>query len=231
MYMGISAAFTGEDSAVLCMAAHDTVYLVDYAIREIKLDKVNDPDYDRIAQHAREMIRRYEKNNFIKFIGAGLPVTLASAAPTVCSRLWLDLDIVPIVIDDDRFISESSFWEAKRVDEQADSMARKCLMYVSPEFPLWYTNNHPGTLAPPWCLSFMLASGATSNRTPHSRHICLPLITASKRVVKQRGTARCILHMSCETRRLRLPSSAARPRVAAWLSCAIPSCGSLDWQE
>jgi hypothetical protein len=49
--------------------------------------------------------------------------------------LWLDLDIVPIVVlderedeDEDGRKREKDFWDLKRVDEQADSMVRKCVM-------------------------------------------------------------------------------------------------------
>lgn len=129
--MGISATFTGKDKAVVAIAAHDTVYLVDYYIKEINLEDSKDPDHDRIAQNVIEQIQMYEEKNFIKFVGAGLPVSLATVSPTLCSRLWLELDIVPIVMHADRFITASSFWESRRVDEQADSMARKCLMYAN----------------------------------------------------------------------------------------------------
>ena len=42
----------------------------------------------------------------------------------------MDLDIVPIV---EEFESKNStYWDAKCVDEQADSMARKCIMHFGP---------------------------------------------------------------------------------------------------
>jgi alpha,alpha-trehalose phosphorylase (configuration-retaining) len=49
--------------------------------------------------------------------------------------LWLDLDIVPIVVlaeredeGEENRKGEKHFWNVKRVDEQADSMVRKCVM-------------------------------------------------------------------------------------------------------
>lgn len=68
-----------------------------------------------------------------KFVGAGLPTELLENAPKLCSRLWLDLDIVPISIvpeieEYERRWKKRSFWNSKCVDEQADSMARKCIM-------------------------------------------------------------------------------------------------------
>jgi hypothetical protein len=51
--------------------------------------------------------------------------------------LWLDLDIVPITVvnesededeDEENRKGEKNIWNVKRVDEQADSMVRKCVM-------------------------------------------------------------------------------------------------------
>jgi hypothetical protein len=51
--------------------------------------------------------------------------------------LWLDLDIVPITVlagrededeDEEDRKGEKNFRNVKRVDEQADSMVRKCVM-------------------------------------------------------------------------------------------------------
>lgn len=50
-------------------------------------------------------------------------------SPSLCSRLWLELDIIPIVMrPDDDLNKRNNFWDVKRVDEQADSMARKCIL-------------------------------------------------------------------------------------------------------
>lgn len=78
-------------------------------------------------------LEAYEHENLCKFVGAGLPVELLKRAPQLCSRLWLDLDIVPISIKPEVESHEAeagdpSFWATKCVDEQADSMARKCVM-------------------------------------------------------------------------------------------------------
>ncbi len=76
----------------------------------------------------------YEHENLAKFVGAGLPLELLKKAPRLCSRLWLELDIVPISVipevegHDSGEPNERGYWSAKCVDEQADSMARKCVM-------------------------------------------------------------------------------------------------------
>jgi alpha,alpha-trehalose phosphorylase (configuration-retaining) len=81
-------------------------------------------------------LQAYERKNFCKFIGAGLPYELMEKAPKLCSRLWAELDTVPIAMHPDGEGHSSNhknkeYWDLKCVDEQADSMARKCIMYVS----------------------------------------------------------------------------------------------------
>jgi len=73
-----------------------------------------------------------------KIVGAAIPQALDRKIPNLCSRLWKELDILPLVLDEyneprqqsDRG-SYATFlgWKEKHVDEQADSMARKCVRF------------------------------------------------------------------------------------------------------
>jgi hypothetical protein len=132
LYIGISAVFADDHTAVVALAIHDTVYLVDFSVKHIMLDDALRMGQDVIAEYVIDTIQDYEHRNFSKFIGAGLPTTLKYMSPSLCSRLWLELDIVPIVMRPDDEHKEKSFWDVKRVDEQADSMARKCIMNFGP---------------------------------------------------------------------------------------------------
>ncbi|KAI0376251.1 glycosyltransferase family 4 protein [Hypomontagnella monticulosa] len=130
LFLGISAVVSDNDTVVLSIATHDHTYLIDYMVEHLKL---NDPEHkgeDVIADYVISQVQKYERENFVKFVGAGLPLNLKDLSPTLNSRLWLDIDIVPIDFDVDS--SESSFWDDKNVDEQADSMARKCVMVFGP---------------------------------------------------------------------------------------------------
>ena len=64
-----------------------------------------------------------------KFLGVGISETLFNEiSPQLPSRLWAELDVVPMVFRMGlSYPNEKQ--EEQRVDEQADSMARKCLMY------------------------------------------------------------------------------------------------------
>lgn len=110
--------------------------MVDFCVQSVDLaDK--QISQDAIADFVIMKLESYEKEIVSKFIGAGIPYELMKKSPQLCSRLWLELDIVPITMmphsqglqmnSKDR----TSFWNSKCVDEQADSMARKCIMYVS----------------------------------------------------------------------------------------------------
>lgn len=125
--------FSDSHSAVVAVAIHDPTYLVDFSVKTIQLSSDLDSEHDPFTDHVINELQTYEHHNLSKFVGAGLPLFLLKKCPTLCSRLWLELDIVPISIspESEHLESESrdrSFWDAKCVDEQADSMARKCLM-------------------------------------------------------------------------------------------------------
>jgi hypothetical protein len=63
-----------------------------------------------------------------KFIGCGISSSVLDHSGLLCSRLWLELDIVPIVIPAPAETSHNGHWIEKPIDEQADSMARKSIM-------------------------------------------------------------------------------------------------------
>jgi hypothetical protein len=139
----LSAVFVDESTVAVAYAVHNTVYLLDYAVKHISLhDEEEEEAQDkgektpqawdqRIARRIVKGIEKYEHENFIKFLGVGLPTTLKQMSPSLCPKLWLELDMVPIVLmpdGHDELDSVGSFWDAKGVEEQADSMARKCIL-------------------------------------------------------------------------------------------------------
>lgn len=90
---------------------------------------------DPIADFVVESLRKYQKKSLCKYIGGGLPVDLERVSPSLCSRLWSELDLVPLSLWPDQEGSEKdmegfTFWKDRGVDEQADSMARKSITYV-----------------------------------------------------------------------------------------------------
>ncbi|RYP08384.1 hypothetical protein DL764_001953 [Monosporascus ibericus] len=126
IFLGIAAAVNG-DTVSVALAAHDQTYLLDYAIEHLALKDDSHEGEDIIADYVVQKVEDYEHRNLVKFIGAGLASHITKMSPTLCSRLWLDADIVPIVLSP-KGKDLSSLWEEKELDEQADSMARKCVI-------------------------------------------------------------------------------------------------------
>ncbi|KAI0145134.1 family 4 glycosyltransferase [Xylariaceae sp. FL1272] len=128
LFLGISAV-ESDDNTTVSLAAHDHTYLLDFVVEHLS-GKDAWGDKDVITDYVLDRVQKYEHENFVKFVGAGLPATLKKMSPTLCSRLWLEIDVIPIVVSVDG--EEASFWDMKNVDEQADSMARKCVMNFGP---------------------------------------------------------------------------------------------------
>jgi hypothetical protein len=130
VYAGISAAFSYHQTAVVAVAIRDSTYLLDFSVATIELNGDPQEGEDRIVDYVINELETYGRNNLSKYIGAGVPCDLIKKSPTLGSRLWLELDIVPISIEPEAKKSEKEicFWSVKFVDEQADSMARKCIL-------------------------------------------------------------------------------------------------------
>jgi glycosyltransferase involved in cell wall biosynthesis len=128
--LGLSVVHINDSTVAVAMAVHDSVYCIDFSVHQIELSK--DDSIDAIADRAIPALKDYETEHFFKFVGCGVPTKLHALSPTLCSRLWLELDIVPIVLRPDGDNPEASFWDVKNVDEQADSMSRKCIMHFGP---------------------------------------------------------------------------------------------------
>jgi hypothetical protein len=130
--VGISASFSDSNSAVVAIAFHDSIYLHDFTIKQLDLTDTSSSIDNLITQYIINELRTFEHKKFVKFVGAGIPGNLTKLAPLLSSRLWAELDIVPISLrsreEPGTGSKHDSFWDKKSVDEQADSMARKCIM-------------------------------------------------------------------------------------------------------
>lgn len=113
---------------IVAVAVHDTTYLVDFSTEHLPFNEAHSHTKDVIADYVIGIVQKYEQDNLAKIVGAGLSEILQSMSPNLCSRLWLDIDVIPIVMGTECDPERPSFWDAKHVDEQSDSMARKCVM-------------------------------------------------------------------------------------------------------
>lgn len=115
----------------LAVAFHDSIYLHDFTIKQLNLKGVSSITENNITTYLVNELRRYENNNLVKCVGAGIPGNVTKIAPRLSSRLWTELDTVPISLKTPAEpcvgSKHYSYWDKKPVDEQADSMARKCI--------------------------------------------------------------------------------------------------------
>jgi alpha,alpha-trehalose phosphorylase (configuration-retaining) len=84
-----------------------------------------------LANHIISSIFKYQQDHLYKFAGAGVTKRLATMSPQLPSRLWLELDIVPMVFEQGLKTTGVPI-DVISVDEESDKMARKCLMQFGP---------------------------------------------------------------------------------------------------
>ncbi|KAH7922837.1 glycosyltransferase family 4 protein [Leucogyrophana mollusca] len=180
MWVGIAGSLVnGNKSFEIALSVHDSVYSTDFASALIPYTP-NDPakTATEIEAHVLETIRRFSREHLCKFLGAGVTLSLLKECPNLCTRLWLETDIVPIVfnikpfhtdsltrpnvkhrissttgsyvpsgsetptvyVDASPLVGQNNLQAGvanklpipRTLDEQADSAARKCLMYFGP---------------------------------------------------------------------------------------------------
>ncbi|KAJ5514066.1 Glycosyl transferase family 1 [Penicillium fimorum] len=143
IYAGISGNFDDNHVSSIAIAIRDTTYLLDFIENKFT-------DGDACAKIITDFIiaklKAYSQHHMEKFIGISMPEDVANHCPRLCPRLWAELDIVPLVLSNvsliDRMSVEqfdedetprTSGWDAKTVDEQAESMARKGVRLFGPD--------------------------------------------------------------------------------------------------
>jgi hypothetical protein len=86
-----------------------------------------------LSDHLVDTIQRYENDHHCKILGAGITQHVIDMSPNLPSRLWAELDILPFVFDRKlKAPLAEKLHIGLTVDEEADSMARKCLMFFGP---------------------------------------------------------------------------------------------------
>ncbi|KAL0262108.1 hypothetical protein SLS55_003545 [Diplodia seriata] len=156
LYLGLSARQDHQGLIEIGIASHDGTYSIDFAVWVLGDDKRdngtssngNSPYPSRshtpalpLAEEDREKVLtdfflskvlEYQKEHHYKFVGAGITKTLVSLSPQLPSRLWWELDIVPLVFEHGLENPNGEPAEVVTIDEEADSMARKSLMFFGP---------------------------------------------------------------------------------------------------
>lgn len=181
MWAGVAGSPINNNTQYeIALSVHDSVYATDFSSTVIPYTpgKLEQTAKD-IEVHVLDTLRKFSNEHLCKFLGAGVTLSLLKESPNICTRLWLDLDIVPIVFNIKPFHTDSAtstnikhrissttgsyvpsgaetptvYIDAaqlsatsphlvpeaagrmpipRTLDEQADSAARKCIMYFGP---------------------------------------------------------------------------------------------------
>ncbi len=128
LWAGLAVRPEAGPELAIGLSLEDGVYNVDF-----RVDKLSFPESLSIEERRlsiEELILRnlqtYQKEHLSKILGVGVTIELDCAAPHLCSRLWSELDVVPMIFEGATVIGTAE--ESTDVDELADSVARKCLM-------------------------------------------------------------------------------------------------------
>ncbi|QDS69987.1 hypothetical protein FKW77_003199 [Venturia effusa] len=136
LYVGIAATRRDNGQLSIYLSFNDGTYSVDFS--EHTFDNPTDdltPEAlsAALSDYLAGTIQQYEQAHQCKIQGAGLTKCLIDLSPKLPSRLWAELDILTFIFD--RGLEAPlarSMPNSVTVDEEADSMARKCLMFFGP---------------------------------------------------------------------------------------------------
>jgi hypothetical protein len=135
IYAGISILFSDQHASVIAISIRDTTYLLDFI--EKVFDHGMQPSAEETTEFVITRLRAYGEKHLEKVIGAAMGEHVAHRCLKLCSRLWAELDIIPLVLPQstslDRYTAretgpgQSFAWDTRTIDEQAEAMSRKCV--------------------------------------------------------------------------------------------------------
>jgi len=154
LFIGIAVQSGPHGSLDVGFASHDGTYSIDFAVTSLTITSdrsgastpaegpsgtstpVSQDDLpDFLVDFLITKLSSYQKEHLYKFTGAGINENALRYSPLLAARLWQELDIVTLVMPDDLSPDQMRAERSKHtvlVDEEADSMARKALLYVYP---------------------------------------------------------------------------------------------------
>ncbi|KAF9452267.1 glycosyltransferase family 4 protein [Macrolepiota fuliginosa MF-IS2] len=101
MWAGVAGAIINNNTEFeIAVSVHDSVYSTDFASMAVAYNP-NTPEKNAktIEQTVLQILRKFSIEHLCKFLGAGITLTLLRETPNICTRLWLDMDIVPFVFN------------------------------------------------------------------------------------------------------------------------------------
>ncbi|KAJ5674361.1 uncharacterized protein N7477_004295 [Penicillium maclennaniae] len=132
IFAGILVEISPESECHVAIALRDETYLLDF------IESTFTAPTSHSCTQIIAALRRYSDLHSEKILGVAISRFLHDRMPGLCPQLWTELDIVPIILDE-----ESDFnaipetltrihFERKPIDEQAESLSRKCIRFFGP---------------------------------------------------------------------------------------------------
>ncbi|KAL2872556.1 UDP-Glycosyltransferase/glycogen phosphorylase [Aspergillus lucknowensis] len=135
IFGGVAVRFHLMTGATLALAVRDSSYPLDFAQFEFPSGSRRD-GWAGLTEFISAKARDYQEKHSQKFVGSAMSSDLCERCPDLCSRLWAELDIIPIVL---RHTEEKVSWGLYEenlvhmsLDEHAESIARKCIRFFGP---------------------------------------------------------------------------------------------------
>jgi len=137
IYAGFSV-WTMDSISTVSLAIRDTTYLLDFIQRDMSAGETG-PNHGVITNYILSRLKRFTDEHSEKFMGLAMPQRVATLCPELCSRLWAELDVIPLVLPEERHLLEQKSQrdlptgvgiESREIGEQAESMGRKCVRLV-----------------------------------------------------------------------------------------------------
>lgn len=128
LYVGIAGTFADGKSQI-AIALRNETYLLDFLEQDFKGSGLETVICDFIITE----LQNYSNIHAEKILGAAFTKSFHVHCPSLCPRLWLELDIVPILLNEELGAERTVGTEAvahpsgKDIDEQAESVSRKCI--------------------------------------------------------------------------------------------------------
>ncbi|KAK1232277.1 hypothetical protein PQX77_004651 [Marasmius sp. AFHP31] len=110
MWAGIAGTpINNNKEFEIAISIHDSVYSTDYSSTVIPFTPGNlEKTGKDLENKVLEILRKFSLDHLCKFLGAGITLSLLKEAPNLTTRLWLDMDIVPIVFNIKPFHTDSA---------------------------------------------------------------------------------------------------------------------------
>lgn len=126
--------FSEGSTFAVAIAIRDTTYLLDSMEHEFSPEESRE-NYSKAVDFVVCKLREFSERHMEKFLGVAMPHRVSVKCPSLCPRLWAELDIVPLALPEQSWEhgkGSPSYprWLMRSLDEQAESMGRKCVRCV-----------------------------------------------------------------------------------------------------